>query len=133
LIDFLEEKLEFRVTDDVSQADYSDRAPGVLFCFESNYPLAVHTLLRERPDGFPFVAHVVSHAWFNDSPVLRHQLEAMLQAQAVWNDVYIVVAANHAPGYTITPRGTILIPDPIASGPHWELRQVTIHLPGDSE
>ena len=120
-VDFLSSELSYRVGDDTSQADFAAHIPGVLFCFESNDPLGVRTIIRERNDSVPFIAHVISHAWFHTPRVLWQQTEAMLRVQSIWNDTYIVSASNHAPSYTVDPYGELMLPEVVAAGEYWEL------------
>jgi len=121
-IDLLEEKLAYRVGKDTSQSDFVSNVPGILFCFESNDPLGVRTIMRERGGDVPFIAHVISHAWFNNPRVLWQQTEAMLRIQAIWNNVHIVSVGNHASGYTVSPAGVITYPTTIDTGEYWQLR-----------
>lgn len=126
VLDFLAEQLSYRVGDNTSQADFAANIPGVLFCFESNNPSGVRTIMKERNGEMPFVAHVISHAWFNDPYILWQQTEAMLRIQAIWNNTYIVSAGNHAPGYMIDPRGQITQPQVLLSDQYWELGLVMV-------
>ncbi len=92
--------------------------PAVLFCFESVTPWGVRSTLRNRTD-VPFVAHVVSHGWFQSTPVqLWHQLDLMLMVQAVSSGLPIVQSANAAPAKVYYPDGTIFYPplQPVAPG-----------------
>jgi apolipoprotein N-acyltransferase len=110
-----------------SQADFPARFPSVLFCFESVDPMGVRSLMRERQQNVPFVAHVVSHGWFQHSSLIQSQLDSMLRVQAVWNQVPIVVAGNHARSALYIPNGDILMPTESASGINWSVG--TFNLP----
>jgi apolipoprotein N-acyltransferase len=125
-IDFLQESLSYQVGDDTSQADFSERIPGILFCFESIDPLGVRTIMKERNGNVPFVAHVVSHAWFHTPDGLWQQAESMLRIQAIWNDIHIVSAGNHMPGYTVSPAGEVLHPTVVDQGEYWKLNVIEI-------
>lgn len=118
---FLEQQLSFRVGDLTAQSGFASHVPSVLFCFESNAPTGVRTLMQERGGDVPFIAHVVSHGWFHDPTVLWQQLEVMLRIQAIWNDVYIVSAGNHVAGYVVTNNGVVVQPTVIASGTNWNV------------
>lgn len=98
--------------------------PAVLFCFESVSPLGVHTVLKNRTE-VPFVAHIVSHAWFNRQPhVLWNQLAAMLRTQARMNGIPILQAANEAPLAVYLPSGQIITPEKIIQEVYWSLAVV---------
>ncbi len=92
--------------------------PAVLFCFESVTPWGARLALRNRTN-VPFIAHVVSHGWFQTTPVqLWHQLDLMLTVQAVSSGLPIVQSANAAPAKVYYPDGTIFYPplQPVAPG-----------------
>ncbi len=92
--------------------------PAVLFCFESVTPWGAHEALRNRAD-VPFIAHVVSHGWFQTTPVqLWHQLDLMLTVQAVSSGLPIVQSSNAAPAKVYYPDGTIFYPplQPVVPG-----------------
>lgn len=96
----------------ISQTSLSlpERIPPVLFCFESTFPYAVHDLIKSR-DSVPFVAHIVSHAWFATTPqTLWTQLDSMLQIQAVKNRTVIIQSANRAPTKVYYPNGDVVLP-----------------------
>ena len=117
--------LSYQVGPEIHQGSLAASAPAILFCFESVAPRGVRAVLSERPTA-PFVAHIVSHAWFNEPNVLWLQLDRMLQVQAVWNQEYIVSAGNQMTGQLYTPAGTIE-PLPVAvSGEGWKVREVVI-------
>jgi len=127
-VDFLESKLSYRIGKDTSQSDFADHIPGILFCFESTDPLGVRTIMKERNGEVPFIAHVISHAWFNNPRALWQQTEAMLRIQAIWNDTYIVSAGNHASGYTVTPLGAIVYPTVLDEGEYWKLHVTKVPI-----
>ncbi len=97
--------------------------PVVLFCFESINPTAVRSLLRQQNIKPPFVAHLVSHAWFNLPVLLTHQLDTILRVQAVWNNVTIISAGNKAIGKTYLPNGEMTINQEVAHGEGWVVRK----------
>jgi apolipoprotein N-acyltransferase len=125
LVDRVSQELAYDVGPDISQADHAPSSPGILFCFESVSPWGVRTIIHER-GSVPFVAHPVSHAWFNEPQVLWNQLERMLRVQAIWNQQYIVSAGNHVAGYLVTPTGAIVYPEPVAQGEYWQVGVVTV-------
>lgn len=122
----LQERLAYRVGPETSQTHFDSSIPAVLFCFEVVDPHGVARAIGEREESTPFVAHILSHAWIHHSEIFTHQLETMLRVQAIWNDTYIVSAANYAQGYTITPRGSIEYPEAVATGEHWQLGIIEI-------
>lgn len=98
--------------------------PAVLFCFEGVSPLGVHTAIKNRSD-IPFVAHIVSHAWFNREPqLLWNQLAAMLRTQARMNGVPILQASNEAPLAVYLPSGQIIVPEKEIQELYWSLAVV---------
>lgn len=95
--------------------------PPVLFCFESVTPLGVKNIVGNRVHP-PFVAHIVSHAWFKREPhVFWNQLDAMLRVQAVWAGLPIVQSANETEAKVYLPNGNIERPSPVAEGGNWKL------------
>jgi len=84
--------------------------PAILFCFESVTPWGVSRAAENR-SAVPFVAHVVSHGWFQKTPYqLWHQLDHMLLVQAVSSGLPIVQSANAAPAKVYYPDGSIVYP-----------------------
>jgi len=96
--------------------------PGVLFCYESVYPLAVRDLVKNQQR--PFIAHPTSYAWFHEAPTLHYQLDRMLQIHAVWNQIPIVSAANFSLGKVYYPNGKIATPAPVTVGDGWSVQYV---------
>jgi len=125
VVEQVTQSLAYEVGSDLNQADYATGSPGVLFCFESVKPWGVRQIMQERGD-VPFVAHPVSHAWFHQPQTLWHQLDSMLRVQAIWNQQYIVSAGNHVRGYAVTPAGTIVYPQSVASGDNWHVGVLTV-------
>jgi len=125
LVDTISQTLAYEIGSDLSQADYATSSPGILFCFESVSPWGARTIMRERA-AVPFIAHPVSHAWFNEPQVLWNQLERMLRVQAIWSQQHIVSAGNHVAGYVVTPTGAVIYPKPVAQGEHWHLGTVNV-------
>jgi apolipoprotein N-acyltransferase len=103
----------------------SQEYPGLLFCFEGISPTGVRQILEEREDT-PFIAHPISHAWFHEPEEVWHQLDAALKVQAVWNDMTIASAGRHAKSKVYFPDGSIVVPEPVASGHYWEVSLVEI-------
>lgn len=128
LVEYVKKQINYTVGDYTSQTDLPDHTPAVLFCFESVDPIGVKRLKREHSQA-PFIAHPVSHAWFNQSRVLWDQLDSMLQVQAVWNDTYIISASNLGRSQMYTPQGSVLDMEEIASGENWSLKKARIYLP----
>jgi len=125
VVALVEQSLAYQVGLDTSQSDFASSSPGVLFCFESVSPWGVRQIMQERGD-VPFIAHPVSHAWFNNPRTLWLQLQAMLAVQAVWNRQYIVSSGNMVAGYVVTPAGTIEQPQVLQVAEQWSLHQVNI-------
>jgi len=100
--------------------------PAVLFCFEAVRPTAVRALLSQYEDKPPFVAHPVSHAWFHQSYLFSHQLDAMLRVQAVWNRIPIVSAGNISKGKVYLPNGSYHTPLEVVVGKHWSVQLVDL-------
>lgn len=92
----------------------------VMFCFESVDP---HAAKRVKTNATSFIAHPLSHAWFNSPHGLWQQLDIMLRLQARAANVSIISAANLASGKRYTPQGTIDEGELIASGEGWEVRR----------
>lgn len=125
-VDFLHKQLAYRPYKQTQEV-YPNTIPGVLFCFESNHPLGVRSVLQSQPD-IPFVAHVVSHGWFHNPQTLWEQLHTMVRVQSLWNGVAVVSVGNHMEGYTATAQGEIVDHETVASGDYWKVTQVTIPI-----
>jgi len=125
VVDAVAGTLDYTVGNDTSQADFDSRSPGVLFCFESVSPWGVRQIMQER-GNVPFIAHPISHAWFNEPHILWQQLDSMLRVQAIWNQQYIVSVGNQTSGQVYTPTGTIVTPTLVTNGSGWTLRSVII-------
>jgi apolipoprotein N-acyltransferase len=110
-----------------SQAQAASSTPGILYCFESVSPWGVREIMKERGE-VPFIAHPVSHGWFNEPKILWKNLDSMLRVQAIWNQQYIVSAGGHVAGQVFTPQGKIRTPENIAAGENWTLRQSFIPI-----
>lgn len=119
----IEAGLNYRRGPLVSQKDLPSNVPGILFCFASADPLGVWKLRSERE--LPFVAHPISHAWFNNPTSLWLQLDTMLKVQAVWNDVPIISAGNKVAGAIYTTDGRKLVPAVQTSGEGWQVKLVS--------
>jgi apolipoprotein N-acyltransferase len=103
----------------VGQSDMPEHLPRVLFCFSSADPKAVKRLTEDTE--VPFVAHITSHAWFNDSAVLRHEQTAMLKVQSVWSGVPIVQSANMGEARVYMPTGYSYRPKAVGEGERWRV------------
>lgn len=122
---YLTQNISYRIGPWTDQRKAAINTPGVLFCFESVDPRAVKNLVSERPH-MPFVAHLVSHAWFHDPYELWHQLDVMLKVQAVWSGQYIVSAGNMMSGKVYTPNGASIEMKTVAKGDLWVVKEVSI-------
>jgi apolipoprotein N-acyltransferase len=125
LVEYVEDNLSYRVGRNIHQGRLAPDSPAVLFCFESVDPRGVKVIMSEHPDA-PFVAHIVSHAWFQESPMFWDQLDAMLQVQAVWNQKYIVTASNLGRSRTYTPNGDMLEMREVVTGSDWSVKTISI-------
>lgn len=125
VVDQFAQTVAFEVGSQTSQSDHATTSPGVLFCFESVSPWGVRTIVAER-GKVPFIAHPISHAWFNEPQSLWSQLTSMLQVQALWSQQYIVSAGNGVDAQVFAPNGFVTYPESISEGEHWQLRTVSI-------
>jgi len=125
VIDQFAQTVAFTVGSNPSQKNHAATSPGVLFCFESVSPWGVRTILSERGE-VPFIAHPVSHAWFNQPYTLWSQLTNMLRVQAIWNQEYIITAGNKFKGYAITPKGNIIYLQEMTGESDWLVGVVAI-------
>ncbi len=116
--------LSLRPGPNASQTTVPAYQPGILFCFEALNPISVRRLLQDR--DMDFIAHPISHAWFNNSKLLERHLDMMLRIQALWNDVTIISAGNMVEGKVYNKDGTIFKPEVIKSGEYWRLKLVSI-------
>ncbi len=88
-----------------------DSIPAILFCFESVDPKGTQVIINR---SVPFVAHIVSHAWFkNYSYLLQNQLDTMLRVQAVYSQKNIIQAANSGDVKMYTPTEGVVVADSI--------------------
>lgn len=125
LVDVVARDLAYHVGSDTDQSGFAASSPGVLFCFESVSPFGVRTLMQERPD-LPFVAHPISHSWFNDPDILWFNLDRMLRVQAIWSQQYIVSAGSQVRGAVYTPWGGVEWLETVSSGEGWTLNRTII-------
>lgn len=102
----------------------ASKLPPVLFCFESVNPLGVQRALQNG--DVPFIAHPISHAWFNHPALLQNQLTALLRIQAVWNELPIVSAANQGESAVYYPTGRVGRGEVVATGERYTIRLVTL-------
>lgn len=124
-IEMIEKDIDYTVGPQVGQDEAAVSTPGVLFCFESISPWGVQKIMKER-GTVPFVAHPISHGWFNEPTQLWQSLDSMLRVQALWSGQYIVSAGGHVAGQVFTPQGEIQNPKDIQSGENWIVRQAFI-------
>ncbi len=116
-------KLQYRPGPYNSQADMPKIIPGILFCFASADPLGVRRLVEERE--LPFIAHPISHAWFNNPISMWHQFDLMLKIHALWNQVPIVSAGNMVSGALFNSNGEKITGDLMAEGDRWSVSLVS--------
>jgi hypothetical protein len=121
-VEKISKDISYTVGSLTSQAKAASSTPGILYCFESVSPWGVRQIMKERGE-VPFIAHPISHGWFNEPKILWKNLDSMLRVQAMWNQQYIVSAGGHVEGKVYTPQGKILSPENIATGDNWTLRQ----------
>jgi apolipoprotein N-acyltransferase len=126
-VEIIGRDISYTVGSQTSQAEAAVSTPGILYCFESVSPWGVKKIMQERGE-VPFIAHPISHGWFNEPRILWKNLDSMLRVQAIWNQQYIVSAGGHVVGQVFTPQGKILTPRDIASGDNWTLRQSFIPI-----
>ena len=126
-VETISKDISYTVGSLTSQANAASSTPGILYCFESVSPWGVRQIMKERGE-VPFIAHPISHAWFNEPEILWENLDTMLRVQAIWNQQYIVSAGGHVEGKVYTPNGKIRAPENIAAGEHWTLRQSFIPI-----
>lgn len=103
-----------------SYEDIPPEIPSVLFCFESVLPTGIMRLHRQTPSNL--VLHPVSHGWFHDSAKLRYQLDRMLRAQAIWNNVNIVQAGNMSSSVVYRSDGSIEYGKFVVNGDLYDLK-----------
>ncbi len=92
----------------LKEQNFSASSPSILFCFASAHPNGVRSLLRQRDTRPPFIAHPISHAWFNSPTLLWQQTDTFLRVHARWNRIPIVSAGNSAPSTLYTPTGKVI-------------------------
>jgi apolipoprotein N-acyltransferase len=124
-VETISKDISYTVGSLTSQANAASSTPGILYCFESVSPWGVRQIMKERGE-VPFIAHPISHAWFNEPEILWENLDTMLRVQAIWNQQYIVSAGGHVEGKVYTPNGKIRAPENIAAGEDWTLRKTLI-------
>lgn len=127
LMDGVTDLVSYEIGANTNQSKLNQEYPGLLFCFESASATGVKSLLNERPN-LPFIAHPVSHSWFHTPESFWSQLDSALQVQAVWNNVAIVSAGNHAPSKMFLPNGKIVIPETVDSGEYWSVGIVDVPI-----
>lgn len=98
--------------------------PGILFCFSSIAPGEVASIVHDQnPD---WIAHPVSHSWFNGSPLLSEQLDQILRVQAVASGLPIIKAGNMSDSGAYYPDGSISRGVLLGGGDHWRLYEYEI-------
>jgi apolipoprotein N-acyltransferase len=96
--------------------------PEILFCFDSVDAMAAKRLVSRGEVGY--IAHPFSHTWFNQSTIIKKQLDTMLRVQSIWAGVPIVSAGNQARGRAYWPNGSVSEPKIVKSGSGWEVAMV---------
>ena len=124
MVDYLAQYMSYTVGEDTEQS-VASQYPEVLFCFENLNPSGVRNLLREN-NKMPFIANPVSHSWFRRSPILEAQMHNWLQAQAVWNDVFIVTAHHRGDSVVVAPTGEVIALPIVAAEEEWVVREAFI-------
>ncbi len=115
----LEQTQSYRPGVKVSYADIPKYVPGILFCTESVSPSGVKSVTNRHDASF--VAHPISHAWFNHPEVLWMNLNRMLKIQAIWNNTIIIEATNLAPAKAYYPDGSMTVGETLQEGNLWQL------------
>ncbi len=111
-----EEVLDGRVVYDGGSKDPIDTPsdlPRVLFCSENISPYLA--FFRSRNSDTPFIAHMVSHGWFQDPDTLWNQLDMMLKTNARFSGLPIIEAGNSTPPRAFDSMGRALEPEVIHS------------------
>ncbi len=98
--------------------------PGVLFCFSSIAPSEVASIIRDQNPEW--IAHPVSHSWFNGSALLSLQLDQVLRVQAVASGLPIIKAGNMSNNAAYYPDGSISSGRLRDSGDRWRLYEYEI-------
>ncbi len=107
-----------------SQNQFPSHIPGVLFCFESLNAFAAKGFAAKR--DLNFIAHPISHTWFNNSGILQRQLDSILLVQSLWSGKDIISAGNAVPGFLYTKKGQKVLPEKFAENKWWRIGLVTI-------
>ncbi len=100
-------------------SDAPSNVPAVMFCSENLPPLSVFAMKQKR--AFPFVAHPVSHSWFNSPYVLWNESRQMVALQALANGVSVAQAGNMAPTIGFDAAGKEIEPDEVKHLGHTSL------------
>lgn len=79
---------------------------GSLLCSEIYSPLLYRKLTRDR--GATLLVNLSSHALFNNSDILSHQVLSFAKAHALENNRFFIQAGDNAPSYVIDNQGRIL-------------------------
>ncbi|MEZ4103855.1 MAG: hypothetical protein R3B60_01055 [Candidatus Paceibacterota bacterium] len=120
LLEQIRSKLYYQPGPLFDQTLLPDYIPSVMFCFEGLDPKGVRKVIKGR-ESVPFVAHPVSHSWFDESEVLNHSLDTILKVQAVWNQVPVVSAGNMSEGALYSREGIKVTPEIVESGKDWKI------------
>lgn len=125
--DFLKRFLEHRSFSSGVQdmnLDIPPELPGVLFCFSSIAPNEVARVVRDQNPNW--IAHPVSHSWFNGSALLSKQLDQVLRVQAVASGVPIIKAGNMSNSGAYYPDGSISYGTLVETSDYWRLYEYEI-------
>ncbi len=119
--EFLQEFSSKRSFYPTNEIDYvsSGELPGVLFCFSGTSPSQVASIVRRQDP--PWIAHIVSHSWFNGSPLLSRHLEQALRVEAVHRGIPILETGNMSSHGVFYPDGSISRGTLRDTGDRWEI------------
>lgn len=96
---------EVSKTKELNVADFRNTRVGAVACLEAMSP----TINRELVNlGSGFIVNIASHALFNGSPVLYHQIFNMSKVRAIENNRYYIHAGNYVPSFVIDNKGRLL-------------------------
>lgn len=122
LINRLERDISYRPGLKDSYDAVAKDIPGVLFCMESISPIGVQKIITKR--ALPVVLHPISHGWFREPEILWFNLDRMLKAQAIWNQVTVVEAGNQARSKVYWPDGRVTEGSLLKKTQYWSLKEV---------
>lgn len=122
-LDAIKDFARFRPGVTTDNPAYPSYLPGILFCFETMVPYGVKRAAHFRSPEF--IAHPISHSWFNNPFSLEYQLTSMLKVSAVWNDIPVVSAGDMTQSKLFLPSGGVDEGRILKEGDRWKLREFT--------